>query len=135
MMQLKFKKPIIIAHREEGVRRFYADAVRAIFPENPALLPEENVQVHEVGDGQRLVYTVRTAYYGLVITGNEMPVMSGIEAVKLIRKENPDLHIYMLSGDPSNKDAAMQAGVTEFGINPISLQEFTATVLRMYKSE
>lgn len=57
----------------------------------------------------------------LVLLDLAMPVMTGIEVLKTLRPDFPDLPVLMLTsnGSVSNAVSAMQAGATDFLIKPI----------------
>ena len=70
------------------------------------------VLVEAVTNGQELIEKVRTNEYAVILTDNQMPIMTGIEAVREIRtfSQTP---IYVLSADDVQVES-LAAGATGF---------------------
>lgn len=49
-----------------------------------------------------------------IVTDNRMPLMDGIELVRLIRRRDPDIPIIMVSGLSNIESSAREAGVNAF---------------------
>ena len=54
-------------------------------------LESMGIKSESVGDGQKAIKLLETEEYGMVFLDIEMPVMNGIETVKHIRNEMPNL--------------------------------------------
>lgn len=62
--------------------------------------------------------------FGLIIMDMEMPVMDGVEAIRILRSRGIDLPIIALTANPTDtmRFEALQAGASEFGTKPILRQ-------------
>ena len=71
----------------------------------------------------------------LVLLDLAMPVMTGIEVLKTLRPDFPDLPVLMLTsnGSVSNAVSAMQAGATDFLIKPISSERLEVSIANALK--
>jgi two-component system, chemotaxis family, chemotaxis protein CheY len=58
----------------------------------------------------------------VVIMDYRLPILSGIDAMKEIRKIDPTAKFIFLSADPSVKDDALKAGATTFLVKPTSFK-------------
>lgn len=57
----------------------------------------------------------------LVLSDINMPGMSGLELLKRIRSQYPELKVFMISayGDPHNQNEASRLGATDFITKPV----------------
>jgi CheY-like chemotaxis protein len=63
----------------------------------------------------------------------QMPVMSGVEATKIIREEvDKDLPIVALTGSATEEQLkeAMKYGLTDYCLKPISLEKIQEVILK-----
>ena len=58
----------------------------------------------------------------VVIMDYRLPIMSGIDAMKEIRKIDPTARFIFISADPNVKDDAIKAGATMFLVKPVSFK-------------
>lgn len=85
------------------------DGLKSLLEERP-----EIKIVAEAENGQQLIEKAKIVLPDLIITDIDMPVLSGIEAVKILRKEFPELKILVLT---MHKDKAMFLKLKEAGAN------------------
>ena len=88
------------------------------------IIPERyDAEVDAVADGQTLVELVRANQYTLIITDysmplkdKSMPAISGLDAIRQIKTDKPDVPIILMSGqDPSFlSERALTRGVTHY---------------------
>ena len=75
-------------------------------------------------DGQQAVDMVMTGRFDLVLLDIKMPGMDGLEATRIIKEKNPDMHVIALTANAfdSDRQMAIDAGCVEFLTKPISSQ-------------
>lgn len=78
--------------------------------------------VGEAENGRDAIEKCQELNPDLITMDITMPEMSGVEAVKVIRKTNPDMKIIMCSamGQQSMVLDAIQAGATDFIVKPFN---------------
>ncbi len=62
-----------------------------------------------------------------------MPGMSGLDLLKTVKKEFPDIKVSMISayGDQENYDRAMESGAKEFFTKPIDFNSLKEEILKI----
>lgn len=90
----------------------------------------------EAANGKEAVELFKNLNPDIVFIDNKMPVMSGLEAIKEIRKLDEEVTIYLLSSFKNFNLAseALKLGVKEYLLKPLSMKTFS-NVLRDYKTE
>lgn len=75
--------------------------------------------------------------YDLIYMDMQMPIMSGIEAVKVLRNEEYNGPIVMLTANATydDKSQGMEAGANDFITKPIARQKLYETTARYLKTE
>ena len=78
-------------------------------------------RVDHAVNGKEAVELVSQNEYNLVLMDMKMPVMGGIEATKILRKQYPDLPIIAQTAFtlPEDKKLALQAGCNDFISKPL----------------
>jgi PAS domain S-box-containing protein len=104
-----------------------------------ALLNQWGVQVEQVGDGEQAVAAVRRSAaagtpFDAVLMDVMMPVMSGHEATRVLRREHDrtSLPIIALTAAAlvTEREQALDAGMNDFLTKPIDAQRLQQTLLR-----
>jgi CheY-like chemotaxis protein len=104
-----------------------------------ALLNQWGVQVEQVGDGEQAVAAVRRSAaagtpFDAVLMDVMMPVMSGHEATRVLRREHDraSLPIIALTAAAlvTEREQALQAGMNDFLTKPIDAERLQRTLLR-----
>ena len=69
----------------------------------------------------------------LVLSDINMPGMTGLELLGIIRKEFPTLKVMMVTayGDQSNYDKARELGANDFVTKPVDFADLKARILAM----
>jgi DNA-binding NarL/FixJ family response regulator len=82
--------------------------------------------VEQVGDGEMAVEAVKRLNPDLVLLDITMPTMTGVEALQIIKSENPKTHVVMLtvSDEDENLFAAIQAGADGYLLKDLNSEEF-----------
>ena len=100
------------------------------------ILTMEGATVETAEDGQAAVDRLGSHpdRYDVVLMDVQMPVMDGLTATRLIRRELhlPDLPVIALTAGvlPQQREAARDAGVTDFLPKPLDLEELTVCLLK-----
>jgi CheY-like chemotaxis protein len=70
--------------------------------------------------------------FDMVITDLTMPGFTGLELSERLKKVRPDIPIILFTGysDQISKDAAIEAGINEYCMKPISMRELSTVVGR-----
>ena len=90
----------------------------------------------EAANGKEAVALHKNLNPDILFIDNKMPVMSGLQAIKEIRKADDAITIYLLSSFKNFNLAseALKLGVREYLLKPLSLKTFT-NVLSDFKTE
>jgi len=96
------------------------------------LLESHGHTVSEASNGREAVERYRAARPDVVLMDITMPEMDGIEAVRVICREDPTAHIIMVSalGQQAMVLAAIQAGAKDFVVKPFQPERVLAAVAR-----
>ena len=89
-------------------------------------------QFDRAKNGQEAVEMVDKGQYDIVLMDIKMPVMTGLEATKLIKAKYPDLPVVALTANAfdSDRQAAMEAGCDDFLSKPVSSEACLSTIKR-----
>lgn len=79
---------VLIADDHDIIRKGLRQILQDAYPE---------CVVKEAADGQELLNKIATESFDLVISDITMPVVSGLEALKVLRKEHPQTPVLILS--------------------------------------
>ena len=95
-------------------------------------LPPEEFRVEVVGDGDAVLPTMASFQPDVVLLDVNLPSMSGLELLRLIKNEQPDLPIIIVSGFVSTENAieAMREGAFEYLTKPFRLQKLERTIAK-----
>ena len=92
----------------------------------------------EVEDGSAALTAIQTKCFDLVITDNEMPVMTGIQLLQYLaeRPEDQPPPVLFLTGHPSNElsNAAQAAGACAVLEKPYKDQELISEITRILET-
>ena len=69
-----------------------------------------------------LDYLTLDPTFDLVLLDNNMPEMTGLEALPIIKKKFPHIKVVMISGD-NIKNSSLELGALEFLSKPVDLKE------------
>jgi YesN/AraC family two-component response regulator len=94
------------------------------------ILTEEGYTVDSAFTGQEGFAKMEEETYDLVITDLKMPGISGMEALKKIKEDNPNVGIIMITGYSTAETAveAMKLGAFDFLPKPFTPDELSAVV-------
>lgn len=100
------------------------------------LLLKWKIQITRAENGKTLVSTFEKnpSDFDCILTDSHMPIMGGIEAVKRIRKNFPEIPIYLVSADATMEleKAASEAGADGVITKPIIMSSLYDIMLKVY---
>lgn len=87
----------------------------------------------EASDGELAYTQIRQKKPDIIITDIKMPFMNGLELSRLVKKDNPEVKIIILSGYGEFEYAkeAINIGIEEYLLKPINAEELLKTVKRV----
>jgi two-component system alkaline phosphatase synthesis response regulator PhoP len=90
----------------------------------------EGYLVRSAADGETGLALARTEKPDLVLVDVMLPRLGGLEVVRELRKEDPDLPVLILSakGQESDKVAGLQLGADDYLVKPFGLKELLARI-------
>ncbi len=94
----------------------------------------ENFDVVSIAtDGEEAIQKVKKYSPDVVFTDIQMPVMNGLELVKIISEKYPTIRCVIISGhdDFAYVKGALKNHVCDYLLKPINLEELTATLARI----
>ncbi len=97
------------------------------------MLSELGCVVEIAGNGMEVIEKLKAGHFNVVIMDLSMPVLGGIEATMIIRKEiDRDIPIIALTAFVSDLDEkkCMEAGMNDFIAKPIRAKELKSTILK-----
>ncbi len=97
-------------------------------------LRDEGYVVRSVASGQEALLACRDEPFDVMLTDLRMPDMDGIEVIRAVAKEFPEVRVVMITGYPGRNSAeqAEALGIFEYlekPLNPKRLSEVTAEAL------
>jgi len=98
-----------------------------------ALLSKLGFNARSVTSGKAALQELRNGRYTFLITDIIMPELDGIELIKTVKKENPDISIIAITGyekDYTYMDV-INAGANDFIIKPFKVDEMEAKINRI----
>ena len=98
-----------------------------------SLEPDLNCKVETALSGEQTLQFLERKIFDLVLADIKMPGMDGLELLELIKRENPDLTVVMMTGHGDIEMAvkAMKSGAYDFITKPF---DHDALVLRLEKA-
>jgi DNA-binding response OmpR family regulator len=90
----------------------------------------EGYLVRSAGDGETGLALARSERPDLVVIDVMLPRLGGLDVVREIRKEDPDLPVLILSakGQEADKVAGLQLGADDYMVKPFGLKELLARI-------
>ncbi|ACV64448.1 response regulator receiver protein [Desulfofarcimen acetoxidans DSM 771] len=89
------------------------------------IIEEEGHKVYTAQNGKEAVDMISLVHPELVLMDVRMPVMGGLEALKIIKKISPDTEVVMMTayGAEDTVEAAMQNGALTCIAKPFDIEE------------
>lgn len=99
---------------------------------------EEGIEVvAEVGDGQGAINVARKMKFDILLMDLNMPVVNGLEAGRVIRREFPDIGILVLTVDDSDEKIfqVLQIGVAGYLLKDVDSKTLIHSIRKVYSGE
>ncbi len=102
---------VLVVDDEPGVRSFLARALRLV-----------RMDTDEAANGEQALLAIRKVSYDVVITDLRMPGIDGMEVLRTIKREQPEVEVIMLTAHGGVESAveAMRLGAFDYLQKPIS---------------
>ena len=93
-------------------------------------LAQEGYEVVKAHDGQEALQQVQLAKPNLIVLDLMLPKLSGLEVCRLLRREQNDIPIIMLTakGEEIDRVIGLEVGADDYLIKPFSLRELVARI-------
>lgn len=93
-------------------------------------LLQEGYEVAKARDGQEALQQVQLAKPNLIVLDLMLPKLSGLEVCRLLRREQNDVPIIMLTakGEEIDRVIGLEVGADDYLIKPFSLRELVARI-------
>jgi DNA-binding NtrC family response regulator len=100
-------------------------------------LTHDGYHVTTINDPTQVVETLKQGEYHVCIVDLMMPKLSGIDLLGLIRKQDDDVAVIILTGYPSleTATASIEHDVSAYIKKPFSVDEFRAVIERIAKKK
>lgn len=101
------------------------------------LLDHSSIDIASNGQEAVDIFTQNKDKYRLILMDMQMPIMSGIEATKIIRKEDSNIPIIALTANAMAEDivATKSAGMNHHLIKPIDADKLYTTLFKYLKKD
>lgn len=115
---------ILVAEDEKDMNRLIAKRLK-----------KENYSVDSCYNGQEVFDYLECAEYDAIILDIMMPVMSGIEVLKKLRKQNNQIPVLLLTARDSIEDrvSGLDAGADDYLVKPFAFEELLARIRVMLR--
>ena len=95
------------------------------------------LQARAVTNGEDALQMIETDPPRVVILDVMMPGLGGLEVLKRIKTQNPQIHVILLTGRGSTKEGieGMQLGAFDYLMKPINIEELIKKMQEAIKSQ
>lgn len=96
------------------------------------VLADAGYKVHTASDGESGINLCRKISPQIVITDVRMPGSDGMQVLKTVKKESPDVEVILITGFADTETAiqALQLNVSDFITKPVDEEELLIAVKR-----
>lgn len=98
-------------------------------------LQESGYTLFEANNGQEGIEIFMQKRPDLVLTDLKMPVMNGLEFLKLLKKESPETPVIMISGEGEFDDTieALRIGAVDYVLKPFNRAILMNAVIKAFE--
>lgn len=127
---------ILVADDDAGLRFSVREALASVRGAS-GTASGKSYDVHEAHDGMEAVEKVRASRFDLVILDVDMPRLSGLEALKLIKEFDPSIQVIIMTAYANIDDAvaAVKEGAYNYLSKPVSSEELLGMTERALKAQ
>ncbi len=117
---------VLIVDDDVATRRLYS-----------FLLNNGGYTVIEAEDGMEALERLQNIHCSLVITDMNMPRMDGMELIRHIRRDYPELRVILITafGTPETEKQARKIGANDYLAKPFDFEELEERVRRLFERE
>lgn len=96
------------------------------------ILEREQIEVDEALSAKKALRMLEQKRYGVVITDMMMPVLGGMDLIRMVKEKYPEISIIMITGYATIKTAvqAMKLGAFDYIPKPFTPEELSGVTLR-----
>lgn len=97
------------------------------------ILHQQGAQVEVANHGQEALSLLKSQSYDLIVMDNQMPVMDGIQATKILRAEGYDGPIIAITAHAlqGEREKCLQAGFDEYLTKPLDVSQVISSIQRL----
>ncbi len=119
-------EPILVVDDEEVLRNNVARFLRL-----------DGHEVDVAGSAEEALELVASAPYGVVITDQRLPGMTGLELIARLRSEQPEAQALLLTAYASVDSAieALRVGAADYLLKPVALEELARKVAALQQTQ
>jgi DNA-binding response OmpR family regulator len=119
-----------VSERKPGERILVIEDDPSILRGLQLNLGMEGYAVRSASDGEAGLALARAERFDLLVVDLMLPRLSGLEVIRELRRDDPDLPVLILSakGQESDKVAGLQLGADDYMVKPFSLKELLARI-------
>jgi two-component system, NtrC family, response regulator HydG len=123
---------ILVADDDAGLRFSVREALSSVRG-----AAGQSYDVHEAHDGMEAVEKVRATRFDLVILDVDMPRLSGLEALKLIKEFDPSIQVIIMTAYANIDDAvgAVKEGAYNYLSKPVKSEDLLGMTERALKAQ
>ena len=94
------------------------------------------IQVDTAFDGEQALQSIENDPPQLVVLDVLMPGISGLEVLKIMRTDHPDVQVILLTGHGSTRDGieGMRLGAFDYLVKPVKIEELMEKMQEAVKS-
>src|SRR5262249_47462804 len=109
------------AAQTRGARVLVADDELALARSIARLLGAAGFEVTTVPDGRAAVEAVRTHEFDVILSDIQMPGVTGVELLRVIREHDLDVPVVLMTADPRIETAAqaVEFGALQYLLKPV----------------
>jgi DNA-binding NtrC family response regulator len=117
---------IMVVDDELSIREAFAD-----------WLKQDGFEVETAADGPVALAKIKERHYDIMLVDVKMPQMDGITLLKLLKENDPDTAVVMMTAHGAIQDAveAMKLGANDYLLKPFELDELSLTIEKLVQMQ